>query len=100
MMRLHRDLSIFFFFLAIVTHINAQQAGLPQMASLRPHQELRWHRVSPNTEHPDGPVLYQLLFNASGTPGTVPVFDSNPRHLINSPITGRWQQRGHWRPFH
>jgi len=78
---------MFFFFLAIVTHINAQQAGLPQMASLRPHQELRWHRVSPNTEHPDGPVLYQLLFNASGTPGTVPVFDSNPRHLINSPIT-------------
>ena len=87
MMRLHRALSMFFFFLAIVTHINAQQAGLPQMASLRPHQELRWHRVSPNTEHSDGPVLYQLLFNASGTAGTVPVFDSNPRHLINSPIT-------------
>src|SRR5713226_3322161 len=86
MMRLHRALSVLFFFLAIVTHISAQQAGLPQMASLRPHQELRWHRLSPNAENPDGPVLYQLLFNASGTPGTVPVFDTNPRHLINSPI--------------
>src|SRR5713226_2833312 len=87
MMRLHRALSVLFFLLAIVTHISAQQAGLPQIASLRPHQELRLHRVSPNTENPDGPVLYQLLFNASGTPGTVPVFDGNPRHLINSPIT-------------
>src|SRR5260370_42338339 len=87
MMRLHRALSMLFFFLAIVTHINAQQAVLPQMASLRPHQELCWHRVSPNTEHSDVPVLYQLLFNASGTAGTVPVFCSNPSHLINSPIT-------------
>src|SRR5713226_750904 len=86
MMRLHRDLSVLFFLLAIVAHINAQQPGPLQLASLRPQQELRWHRVSPNAEHPDGPVLYQLLFNASGTPGTVPVFDSNPRHLINSPI--------------
>ncbi len=57
-----------------------------QLASLRPQQELRWHRLSPNSEKPDGPVLYQLLLNASGTPGTVPVFDTNPRHLINSPI--------------
>ena len=86
MMRLHRALSVLFFLLAIVTHINAQQPGPLQLASLRPQQELRWHRVSPNSENPDGPVLYQLLLNASGTPGTVPVFDSNPRHLINSPI--------------
>src|SRR5229473_3400552 len=87
MMRLHRALSVLFFLLAIVAHINAQQPGPLQLASLRPQQELRWHRVSPNSENPDGPVLYQLLLNASGTPGTVPVFDSNPRHLINSPIT-------------
>src|SRR5260370_27550376 len=87
MMRIHRALSALFFLLAVVTHINAQQAGLPQMASLRPHQELRWHRLLRNSENRDGRVLYQLLFNASGTPGAVPVFDSNPRHLINSPIT-------------
>src|SRR5260370_36197009 len=86
MMRLHRALSVLFFLLAIVTHINAQQPGPLQLASLRPQQELRWHRLSPNSEKPDGPVLYQLLLNASGTPGTVPVFDTNPRHLINSPI--------------
>src|SRR5579859_5696995 len=54
-------------------------------AGLRP--ELVWKRTLPNTKALDGPVLYQLLLNASGSPGTVPVFDTNPRHLINSPIT-------------
>jgi hypothetical protein len=58
-----------------------------QMASLRPGQALLWHRTSPSPEKLDGPVLYQLLINASATPGSVPVFDTNPRHLINSPIT-------------
>src|SRR5215471_13666003 len=57
-----------------------------QIASLRPHQELRWQRISPSAEQPDGPVLYQLLFSTGGTPGTVPAFDTNPRHLTNSPI--------------
>src|SRR5712692_8590274 len=40
--------------------------GQTQVASLRPHQGLRWHRISPTAEQPDGPVLYQLLFNANG----------------------------------
>src|SRR5215470_18806180 len=57
-----------------------------QMASLRPGHGLVWQRTSPTVQQPDGPVLYQLIFNASGTPGTVPVFDTNPRHLTNSPI--------------
>jgi hypothetical protein len=60
--------------------------GQTQVASLRSHQELRWQRVSPNAQQPDGPVLYQLLFSTGGTPGTVPAFDTNPRHLTNSPI--------------
>jgi len=65
----------------------ADPAGLAQqqMASLHPGLVLR--RVSPTPQRPDGPVLYQFLFNASGTPGTVPVFDTNPRHLANSEIT-------------
>src|SRR5260370_22044826 len=72
---------------ALPTGIGAQQRSSPQLlASLRPHQELRWQRVSPSAERPDGPVLYQLVFNASGTPGTVPACDPNPRHLTNSPI--------------
>ena len=58
-----------------------------QVASLRPGSGLIWQRTSPTAQQPDGPVLYQLLFSASGTPGTVPVFDTNPRHLANSPIT-------------
>jgi hypothetical protein len=57
-----------------------------QMASLRPGHGLVWQRTSPSVQQPDGPVLYQLLFSASGMPGTVPVFDANPRHLANSPI--------------
>src|SRR5262245_48407171 len=57
-----------------------------QMASLRPGHGLVWQRTSPTAQQPDGPVLYQLIFNASGVPGTVPVFDTNPRHLANSPI--------------
>jgi hypothetical protein len=57
-----------------------------QIASLHPGHGLVWQRTSPSIQQPDGPVLYQLLFSASGTPGTVPVFDTNPRHLANSPI--------------
>jgi hypothetical protein len=62
-------------------------ASAEQWASLRPGRGLVWQRTSPSVQQPDGPVLYQLLFNASGVPGTVPVFDTNPRHLANSPIT-------------
>src|SRR5262249_50272158 len=67
--------------------LNAQQPHTLQMASLQPGRGLVLHRVSPSPQKPDGPVLYQLLLNASGTPGTVPVFDTDPRHLTNSPIT-------------
>src|SRR5260370_31434399 len=88
----HRTLGSLGSILAVVVLLAppgvAQTGSHPlQIASLRPHQELRLHRVSPNTENPDGPVLYQLLFNASGTPGTIAKFDSNPRHLANSLIT-------------
>ncbi len=72
---------------ALLSCFGVSLFGQTQVASLRPHQELRWHRISPSAEHPDGPVLYQLLFNANGIPGTVPAFDTNPRHLTNSPIT-------------
>src|SRR5260370_15887906 len=73
--------------LVLLLNLTASLLGLTQVASLRPDQKLRWQRVSPSVDQPDGPVLYQLLLNASGTPGRVPVFDSNPRHLTNSPIT-------------
>lgn len=45
-----------------------------QIAGLRPGPKLGWHRVSPSA-------------SASGTPGTVAAFDTNLRHLTNSPIT-------------
>jgi len=50
------------------------------------HSRLVWQRSSPTLEKPDGPVLYQLLLNAGGTPGTIAMFDTNPRHLTDSPI--------------
>src|SRR5260370_38512136 len=88
----HRTLGSLGSILAVVVLLAppgvAQTGSHPlQIARHRPHQELRLHRVSPNTENPDGPVLYQLLFNASGTPGTIAKFDSNLRHLANSLIT-------------
>jgi hypothetical protein len=73
-------------FFVVLTGLSISLFGQTQVASLRPHQELRWQRISPNAEQPDGPVLYQLLFSTGGTPGTVPAFDTNPRHLTNSPI--------------
>jgi hypothetical protein len=87
MLRTLRILSVFALSSVVVNGIRAQQPQPVQMASLQPGHELVLHRVSPSPERPDGPVLYQLLLNASGTPGTVPVFDTNPRHLTNSPIT-------------
>ena len=87
MPRAPRILFAFVLPLIAVSGSQAQQSQPFQMASLRPVPGLVLHRVSPNPERPDGPVLYQLLLNASGTAGTVPVFDTNPRHLVDSPIT-------------
>src|SRR5262249_5805194 len=61
-----------------------------QIAALQPR--LVWQRTSPTVQHPDGPVLYQLLFSTGGTPGTLAKFDTNPRHLTNSLITDNGSQ--------
>ncbi|HTD23719.1 MAG TPA: hypothetical protein VK738_13760 [Terriglobales bacterium] len=74
--------------LPLLFAIIPMQAQQPvQMASLRPQQQLRWQRTSPTAQQPDGPVLYQLLLNAGGTPNKLARFDSNPRHLTNSLLT-------------
>src|SRR5260370_2411785 len=82
-----RNLLLLVFLLLTIISIQAQQQQPMETVSLHHDPQLRWQGISPTSQKPDGPVLYQLLLNASGTPGTVPVFDSNPRHLINSPIT-------------
>jgi hypothetical protein len=69
---------------------NLGQSQNVQMAALQPHLVLE--RTSPTQEHPDGPVLYQLLFSTGGTPGTLAKFDTNPRHLTNSLITDNGAQ--------
>jgi hypothetical protein len=75
-----------FLFSFVAGGLFAQQPQTMQMASLRPSQELGLRRVSPTAERPDGPVLYQLVFNP-GTPGAIARFDTNPRHLVSSDIT-------------
>jgi len=60
--------------------------GQTQVASLRPSQELLWQRVSPSVEKPDGPVLYQILFRSSATPGSIPKI-STSFTLTNSLIS-------------
>ncbi len=70
--------------LVLVVAFSALEA---EAADLHPHGGLAWQRLSPNTEHSDGPVLYQLLFSTAGTPNTIAKFDSNPRHLTSSDIT-------------
>lgn len=67
------------------THLINAAAGT-EVASLHAGPALAWHQTSPSPQHPDGPVLYQLLFDATGTPGEFTVFGTNPRHLAGSPM--------------
>jgi hypothetical protein len=63
----------------------AQAGNSPTMtAGLRP--ELVWQRTSPKSGSVEGPVLYQLIFRSSATPGNVPAIANNFT-LTNSPIS-------------
>src|SRR5215467_10476999 len=78
------------FILISACQLLGQSRTVMEVASLRSGPGLGWQRVhsaEPGNGALEGPVLYQLLLNVSGTPGDVPMFDTNPRHLINSPIT-------------
>jgi len=55
-----------------------------EMAAL--HRALVWQRTSPAAQQPDGPVLYQIIFRTSATPGNIPVV-SPTYTLANSPIS-------------
>src|SRR5260370_21023152 len=82
-----RPILVFVLFILMpLCQLMAQSRMAVETASLHPGSNLVWQRSSPTPQKLDGPVLYQLLFNASGVPGTVPVVDSNPRHLIKSPL--------------
>jgi hypothetical protein len=65
-------------FAVLVPVTQAQSQAKPLLlASLRPSQELLWKRVSPTPQQPDGPVLYQIIFRSSATPGFVPKISSS-----------------------
>jgi hypothetical protein len=64
----------------------AGAASGAQVASLHPIDGLVWQRTSPSGQHPEGPVLYQIIFRSSATPGNIPVI-SPQFTLTNSPIT-------------
>src|SRR5437016_275978 len=88
MQHLSRPARVFVVFILLpLCQLIAQSRTPVETASLRTGNNLVLQRTSPAPQKLEGPVLYQLLFNVNGAPGTVPVFDSNPRHLTNSPIT-------------
>jgi hypothetical protein len=73
------------FFTGLSSPAGAQAADPPKMmAGLR--SELVWQRTSPKSGSAEGPVLYQLIFRSSATPGNVPAIASNFT-LTNSPIS-------------
>lgn len=49
------------------------------------HPQLFWQRVSPTSQRPEGPVLYQIQLTL-GQPNTVPKYDSSGRHFAASKI--------------
>jgi hypothetical protein len=59
--------------------------ALSEVASLRPESALRWRRVSPTAQQPDGPVLYTLIIRSSATANFVPKISPN-YSLTNSLI--------------
>src|SRR5947207_2228983 len=72
--------------LAVLTAMEAAaqttlQAQSIEMAALQTH--LAWQRTSPTAQHPDGPVLYQIIFRSSATRGAIPKI-SNTFTLTNS----------------
>lgn len=77
-----RSLGVSLFVSLLVASSSAQQ----QMASLHPQTAITWQRTSPTLGRPEGPVLYQIIFRSSATPGNVPVI-SPQFTLMNSPIT-------------
>jgi hypothetical protein len=73
MIRAPRILVLFVFSFTAIAHVLAQRPQTVQIAGFRPSLELGWQRTSPTLEQPDGPVLYQIIFRSSATPGNVPV---------------------------
>jgi hypothetical protein len=63
----------------------SHDAASSEVASLRPESALRWRRVSPTAQQPDGPVLYTLIIRSSATANYVPKISPN-YSLTNSLI--------------
>ncbi len=75
-----------------VEHAMPLGAGDPVlMAALRPSAHLIWQRTSPTLAKPDGPVLYQIIFRSSATPGNVPLISPQftlTNSLVNQDVNG------------
>jgi hypothetical protein len=85
MFRSPRILVLFILLLTAIADVFAQQPKTMQMTSFRPSMELGWQRTSPTPQQPGGPVLYQIIFRSSATPGNIPVI-SPTFTLMNSHI--------------
>jgi hypothetical protein len=62
-----------------------------QTESARLRSEAIWQRTSPNAKSLDGPVLYQIIFRSSATPGHLPKISNNftlADSLISEDVNG------------
>ncbi len=78
--------SIPIFTLFILFNLGPSVLAQDKVASLHPPPDLVWQRTSPSSTALEGPVLYQIIFRSSATPGSVPKI-SNRFTLTNSLIT-------------
>ena len=79
-------LSIPIFSLFLLFNLCPSALAQDKVASLHPPPDLVWQRTSPSSTALEGPVLYQIIFRSSATPGSVPKI-SNSFTLTNSLIT-------------
>jgi len=82
----YRILSLSLVLLASIVYLQAQQFQPVQMAGLWPDRQLRWQRLSPTAQQPDGPVLYTIIIRSSATPQHLPKISGNYT-LMNSLIS-------------
>src|SRR5437879_221077 len=88
---LHRAPRVFVSLLFIFechSQLFAEIHPTPLPASLPPQAQFGWHRTSPPAQKPDGPVLYQIIFRSSATPGNIPMispqFTLTNSHIFDS----------------
>jgi hypothetical protein len=68
---------LFVLTVSLYGQLSRQLGAAPtQIAGLHSGSTLLWHRTSPSAGNTEGPVLYQIIFRSSATPGSIPKISS------------------------